>query len=173
MKKIVVSKSHLKLWLSGIMFCGAVLVLLWLFSGRKLLFTLHGHVIIMMAVGIAIGAYNILYFSGGLFYIGEYGVGMRILCIKKRVIPWSEVETCGVFQSGKINIAYFSTKPISWELQEKFTTKPRWREIDWLAFAEFDRSFMEKACPYFPPEIEAIMRKRARQLGLKPPEHAG
>ncbi len=166
MKKIIVSKSHLRLWISGIVFCAAVLVILWFFSGGKLPFTLFGEIIIMMAIGIAICVYNILFFSGAIFYISEYGVGMRILCIKKRIIPWSEIKTCGVFQSGKINIVYFSTKPIPWELQEKITMKPRWHEIDWLAFAEFDRCFVEKACPYFPPEIATILRERARQTGV-------
>ncbi len=113
------------------------------------------------------GLYIILRFAGGIFYIGEAGVGMRLLVLKKRFIPWDQIKACGVFQSGRINIAFFATKEMPWELQERFTEKSRANEIDWVAFAEFDRHFVKIALPYLPPDISAVMRERARQMGFE------
>ncbi len=167
MKRILVSRSHLKLFINAILLLCTFTLGVWYFAGKKLPFIDFYDIILMSSVGIVLSLYIILRFAGGIFYIGETGVGMRLLVLKKSFIPWEKIRVCGVFQSGGISIVFFATKEMPWELQERFTEKSRAKEIDWIAFAEFDRHFVKIALPYLPPDISAVMRERARQMGFE------
>lgn len=123
--------------------------------------------IIMFMALVALVLFNILYFSGAIFYIGENGVGMRILLFKKRIMPWEEIKAYGVFRARGIDVVYFAKRNVPWDLCQDITAKPRLKEMEWLAFAEFDKHFMKNAAPYLPAEMADFLKERARQGGFE------
>lgn len=164
MKKCMVSRSRLRIYLVGMLFLYSGLPMLWYFSGKTLSKDLD--MVIICVAGTLLMLFLIIGFSGGTFYIGEEGVGMRLFLVKKRIIPWSEIKECGVFPANGIYIVYFASKHLSSEKMNRFLDSSRFRDIDWLAFAEFDTHFLERTYPFMPPKFAAIMRERARQVGL-------
>ena len=165
MKKCIVSRSHFRTLLGGILFLYSGLPMIWYFSGKTL--SKVPDLVFICIAGTIVMLISILGSSGGLIYVGEEGVGMRLFLAKKRIIPWSEIEDCGVFHTNKIFVVYFSTKRLPFELMSRFFDRSRVRDIDWIAFAEFDAHFVKKMVPAMPPKYATIMRERARQLGLK------
>ena len=161
MKRMIVSRSHLNIFLRGIW-----MIPLFVWVGHLSHWRYLEHTIMFMAL-VALVLFNILYFSGAIFYIGENGVGMRILLFKKRIIPWEEIKAYGVFRTRNIDVVYFAKRNVPWNLCQEINAKPRLKEMEWLAFAEFDKHFMKNAAPYLPAEMADFLKERARQGGFE------
>ena len=102
----------------------------------------------------------------GTLYVNYDGIGTKLPFRKMRFIPWEEIKEYGVLSLNKFPVVYFATKHLPFELQKRFDVSGWRKGSEWMAFAEFDREFIEKAFPYFPENMADDMRKYVRLEGL-------
>ena len=110
--------------------------------------------------------YYIVGFYGGVFYIGREGVGIKLPFRKRSFFSWSEIEECGVIQLTNMSVAYFATKHVTIEDQNRIFNGKWSKGTKMMAFAELDQNFVEKAFPFIPEAFAETMRKYARFEGV-------